>query len=131
MKILNLTQHKATPDQIAEGVYDYENHNLIQQLITFDEMPTFSDMIDRADELAKLVIEEGADAAMIGGAPYFMPILEFVLFRSNITPLYSFSKRVSEDTVMPDGTIQKTSVFKHRGFYEATPVIYEFARKNY
>jgi hypothetical protein len=53
--------------------------------------------------------------AMIGGAPFFMPVLaQMLLRRFGIKAVYAFSKRVAVDG--PDGT--KTSVFKHMGFVD-------------
>ena len=39
MKILNLTQHKATPDQEKAGVHNLEGDKLekLKELLTFDE----------------------------------------------------------------------------------------------
>ena len=54
--------------------------------------------------------------AMIGGAPYLMPALEKELIALGIEPVYSFSERVSEETVQADGSVVKTNVFKHVGF---------------
>lgn len=55
---------------------------------------------------------------MIGGAPYLMGTLEKALKDKGITPLYSFSERVSIEVVREDETTQKTSVFQHKGFIE-------------
>ena len=117
MKIINLTQHKVAPEQIEYGVFDSQFEDKIRRLITFDEIPTFEGMEGRANQLANIALDEDADGAMIGGAPYFQPILEKVLFENGIKPMYAFSKRVSEDKILEDGTITKISVFKHEGFF--------------
>ena len=119
MRILNLTQHAATADQIAAGVVDFptEIHNQIRALITFDECPTEVDLFTRATEVARVILTHrpaGVSSAMIGGAPFFMPELEKALRALGITPLYAFSKREAIDG--PDG--KKVSVFRHAGWVE-------------
>lgn len=132
-KILNLTQHNATPEQVAQGVVEPSptNKARIIELLTFDDIPDYAQIAERARELGKIVWDEFGimddnDAqsddkpdclAMIGGAPYLMPELHFVLATEfYTTPLFAFSKRVSEEKVNPDGSVTKTQVFKHLGF---------------
>lgn len=55
-------------------------------------------------------------SVMIGGAPFFMSHLESALGRSKIRPMYAFSARESVDIEQEDGSISKTTVFKHLGF---------------
>ena len=114
MKILNLTQHAATADQIASGVVEPENKKLVQKLITFDELPDAAEMEYRARSLA--IVAEGYEAAMIGGAPYFMSALERALAAAGVKPVYAFSKRESVDEKQADGSIKKIQLFRHTGF---------------
>ncbi len=116
MRILNLTQHVATADQVAAGVYEPADKKLVQALITFDELPSGDIIRRRAEELAQHAKAAGAETAMIGGAPYFMASLEASLQAAGIVPVYAFSKRVSVDEVQADGSIKKTQVFRHAGF---------------
>jgi hypothetical protein len=58
--------------------------------------------------------------AMIGGAPYLMPILQTDLILQGVDVLYSLSERVSEEAFMPDGTIEKRVSFQHKGFLRVT-----------
>jgi hypothetical protein len=126
--ILNLTQHVGTPEQ---GVLEPSRKAEVQEIITFegDDLPAEWDEVKalyerRADALATLASEEfdllgvpeGGRAAMIGGAPYFQKPLEEALAGRGITPLYSFSERVSEDVPQPDGSTKKVSKFKHVRF---------------
>ncbi len=55
---------------------------------------------------------------MIGGALWLMrPLIEEL---ENIgTPLFAFTKRVTEEIKQPDGSIKKIAVFKHEGFVPA------------
>lgn len=55
---------------------------------------------------------------MIGGAPFLMPVLDKALRNYGHRPIYAFSKRESVEKTNPDGTVVKTSVFKHAGFVE-------------
>lgn len=129
MKILNLTQHLATPDQLAAGVVDIsERHRewLLAE-ITFEDPPSAQEMLSRARQIVCLVQhyvkKDGGvwrhPAVMIGGAPYFMPMLQRVLKEEGCKVLYAFTRRESVDTIAPDGSIHKTSVFRHAGFVSA------------
>lgn len=116
MRILNLTQHPATPEQIAEGVIEPDDKKVVQELLTFVGMPTWDDIVNRAEQLATLAKKFGADAAMIGGAPYLMEPLHTALYHEAIQPVYAFSERRSQEEVQPDGSVKKTNVFVHVGF---------------
>lgn len=118
MKIVNLTQHLPTEEQVAAGVFQPEECKEIQRLLTFDSLADTSwmNMSARAYELACIAKKYGATAAMIGGAPFFMSTLETALKANGITPVYAFSVRQSVESFQPDGSITKASVFKHVGF---------------
>lgn len=131
-KILNLTQHVATPEQIEAGVFEpsAEDKKMIQKLLTFEDIPTRGEMHDRAATVAAIAVKYFTDEydpredhrgyAMIGGAPYFMGFLERHLSGEEIDigQLYAFSKRESIDHAQPDGSVKKTAVFRHCGFVE-------------
>lgn len=116
MRILNLTQHVATADQVAAGVVEPADKHLVQALITFENLPDTNELKAKAAALAQMVAYDRFDTAMIGGAPYFMAPLEASLQAAGIVPVYAFSKRVSVDEVQADGSIKKTQVFRHAGF---------------
>ena len=119
-QILNLTQHDATPDQIAAGVVEPADKAEIRKVITFDDLPSREHLLATADLLAGLAERMEMSAAMIGGAPFFMGPLERALRARGIVPLYAFSKReASIYTHRPDGSVGKTQVFRHVGFVEA------------
>jgi len=121
MKILNLTQHVATPDQVTAGVVEpsTELKSKISRLLTFDEQPTGPEIAHRAHLLTNIVRFSGCDSAMIGGAPYLMGALERQLWAREITPLYAFSVRRSVEEHQADGSVKKSQVFAHVGFIEA------------
>ncbi len=120
MRILNLTQHAATADQIAAGVVEPADKVLVQALITFDELPDQIRLKAYAQTLAQMARQDGFDSVMIGGAPFFMPVLQAALQERGIKVLYAFSVRESRDEKLPDGSVKKTQVFRHAGFVEAT-----------
>lgn len=120
MRIINLTQHIATPDQKRAGLEDLHEdaHDEIRGWITFSSMPTPTDLKVRAEGCAAACYEYGRNHngaapkyALIGGAPFFQPYLAQALRDRGIVPLYAFSQRVTEEI---NGV--KKSVFKHEGF---------------
>lgn len=115
--ILNVTQHPASPEQREAGVVDAPY--TLAGALTFEELPTRDEIETRAIWLADLARDEGAEAAMIGGAPYLMPALERTLRERGITPLYAFSLRESVEQTQPDGSVRKVNVFRHAGFIAA------------
>lgn len=127
-KIVNLTQHAATPAQIAAGVFEL-NPKLKAELITaltVVDLPTNEQILERATLIAYLgmnsVQDENGDAifggeAMIGGAPWMMAELETQLREVGLTPVYAFSKRKALERTNPvTGAVEKTSEFVHEGF---------------
>lgn len=118
--ITNLTQHQATPDQVAAEVTDLpaDDRAQLQSLITFHEIPSKEELVQRAKAVADLAVKAGNATAMIGGAPYFMSVLEDALCEAGVKPVYAFSTRESQDVVQADGSIRKVTVFRHAGFVE-------------
>lgn len=112
--IVNLTQHVATESQMKEGVFNVDQN--LGALLTFISAPSEQEMVERAEKLADIAAEAKAEAAMIGGAGYFMRPLEEALRARGIRPLYSFSERRSVEKHNPDGTVVKTNVFEHVGW---------------
>jgi len=119
MKIMNLTQHKATPEQVKAGVVEPADKSAVQAALTFLALPTGRGIVDRAAKLARMARESGAKKAMIGGAPFLMAPLERALASVGVQALYAFSRRESIETVSADGSVRKTADFKHLGFVEA------------
>lgn len=120
--ILNLTQHRATPEQIAAGVVDLSDADRasLARALTFDELPAALPLKARAGSIAMMAsgcFPPGEPrSAMIGGAPYLMAPLELALWAANIRPLYAFSQRESVEEQKPDGSVEKKAVFRHAGF---------------
>lgn len=116
MAIVNLTQHAATAEQLADGVVEppAEMKERVKSLLTFDAIPTSKEIREVAKQLAALVL--GQDAAMIGGAPFLMGALEAALVNVGVEPLYAFSRRESVEEVQADGSVRKVNVFRHCGW---------------
>lgn len=129
-KILNLTQHTATPEQVAQGVVDLSDkgRKWLGEWLTFATLPTGDIIRERAEVIADIaagdsmvVIETlGAEYfyAMIGGAPFLMSALEIALIERGITPLYAFSVRESIEKTQIDGTVSKVNIFRHAGWVQ-------------
>ena len=121
-QILNLTQHVATPEQIAAGVVDLpqEQREKLIELLTFEELPTSGEIRERVEGILNIVasIAKPQSKVMIGGAPYMMGVLQNQRRLHNYVPVFAFSKRVSLEE-MVNGSVKKVSIFKHEGFVEA------------
>ncbi len=120
MNILNLTQHDATPDQLAAGVVEPAEGDKvrIRQLLTFEQLPEGDELKTRAYALGIIAACTGADAVLIGGAPYFMVPLEAAMKYRGLKAFYAFSLRESAEAPDGEGGVRKTQVFKHAGFIE-------------
>lgn len=128
MTIINLTLDKATPEQIEAGVVDLPDaqYEKLCKLLTFDDLPSLFDICKRACAIADLLEEsarqlripliEGKVCAMLGGASFFMAVLESFIRGRFVRPCYAFSKRVTVEKQMPDGTVVTEVVLKHVGF---------------
>ena len=122
MAILNLTQHRATSEQLADGIENIpsKHQEQLEKLLTFPAHYDLTDLVTSAKALAKLAYELKYDAAMIGGLPSLMSHLERELIALDVSVGYARSERVSIDKPLPDGSgTQKTSVFRYCGIYWA------------
>lgn len=116
--IVNLTQHSATQEQNCVEL-EKENKATLKELLTFQDIPSKKELENRANEIARLALDSFDEPplyAMIGGAPFFMRYLEDALIEVGIQPLFAFSKREVQEFKKEDGSIEKTTVFKHLGF---------------
>lgn len=117
-EIINLTQHKATAEQLEAGVVEPAEKAAVQAILTFDAIPSVEEIQQRALLLAAIAVQSGCKKAMIGGAPFFMSALESALKAQGIAPVYAFSQRESVESIQSDGSVVKTNMFKHVGFVE-------------
>lgn len=116
MKIINLTQHNASTEQAQAGVFEPTDKKAVQELLTFNNLPTQNEIAKRAIKLANIARDSGATHAMLGGAGYLLPALERELQYVHVTPIHAFSVRESVETEQADGSVVKTNVFRHVGF---------------
>lgn len=121
--IFNFTQHAATAVQVEEGVIDLSGDELtdLRNLLTFKEMPDRAEIQERAHQLAELADQLAKrlgypEGVMIGGAPYLMPYLTFMLNEYGFNVYFAYSERVSKEVTSEDGTVSKVAEFKHLGF---------------
>lgn len=133
--IINLTQHPATPEQIAHGVVDMAGAPLatLKALLTFSDLPSAGEIYARASAIAELACNNGLAAdgddpqqpaqAMIGGAGYLLPALEAELLARGIEPLHAFTRREVVESAGTDGAVVKTAVFRHAGWVSTRPYI--------
>jgi hypothetical protein len=73
MKILNLTQHPASPEQKAA-----------KELLNFNFYPSKEMVEERATELANIVVTSGCDTVSIKGNSLLIPKLEKLLKEAGI-----------------------------------------------
>ena len=141
--ILNLTQHWATPEQVAAGVVDLPEamRGVLVKALTFEDLPSPEEVQDRAWTITNLALKVCDDirkaawnatqagqvptsdslkvATMIGGAPFLMSTLERELAEAGLEPAYAFSRREVVEQPQADGSVRKMAVFRHVCFVPA------------
>ena len=117
-KIINLTQHNATPDQVSAGVIEPKDKAEVQRYLTFDNIESENAIRRRAAALADIALENNCKMAMIGGAPYLMAMLEEELNKVGINPVYAYSERNVVSVTLEDGSTKNNITFEHKGFIE-------------
>ena len=118
MKILNMTQHNPTPEQIERGVVNLLPAEWRAEVLTFNDLPQDGEVQQRAERIARRAAKTGLGAAMIGGVPFLMGPLTTALKARKIRVFFAFSRRESVEKMAADGAVTKTQVFRHLGFVE-------------
>lgn len=97
-EIINLTQHAATDDQIAAGVFEIPTavRAELQALLTFNSLPDDAEILARAEKITGMAVGYGAKSAMIGGALWLMAPLASALREQGMKPVFAFSVRETE-----------------------------------
>lgn len=72
------------------------------------------ELLENAIALSVLQTRHDYTLVQIGGSPMFLFLCGDTINRKNV--MFAHSERVSVDAPQPDGTIIKTSVFKHIGW---------------
>jgi hypothetical protein len=98
--ILNLTQRKATSEQVKAGVVDMPaaDHSTIRALLTFETMPTPAEIDSRAAVIAFVafyVINHGFEGeklsqVLIDGPSWLIPALIRDLKRGGMEPVFAY-----------------------------------------
>ena len=118
-KIVNLTQHSSTETQAEQGVIEPPDKEYVKSLITFEDIPTLQDLRKRANLLVEICREMNMQFALIAGAHWWLIVLEHHLRIHGITPLQSFSKRVSFEHTNENGTVHMVKTFVHAGWIQS------------
>lgn len=124
-KLINLTQHAGSTEQVSQGLIEPQDKGAVQRLLTFTGEDILAQKIEaRAESLAELALKEGATAALVGGLPALMGPLCAALEDRGIAPVFAHSDRVSEDQTQPDGSVKKVAIFRHQFFYYSSGMRY-------
>ena len=120
-KFLWASPHVITPEQVSslgEIVLLRGINPGLQNRLSDIRMDT--DLNELALELIAMAVLQGYTIVQPGGSPAFQLVLGKRLAGIPVTDrpsvMYAFSKRISVDTIQEDGTIKKTSTFKHEGW---------------
>lgn len=113
MKILNLSNHTLTLEQINE--LDQQGYNEIVELSAEDKKAWGQLVPDTYKEVCDNILAKyKTDAIHLAGFP---AATVYVASKSTVSCLYAYSERNCVETPMPDGSIDKRYIFRHLGFY--------------
>lgn len=121
MKIYNLTQHTATPEQVEAGVVEVSEmqRGVLKAALNFTGVPDMDSIEKSASMMASVMNDLDPDLTgevgfMVGGYPNLMCAL--VQYAPSYQMLFACSDRVSEEVAQADGSVRKVNIFKHLGF---------------
>lgn len=89
IKRINLASREATPWQKCMSRSD-ELAGQIKDILTFDDLPKPVEIINRAKMLVEIAVTSGADEAMVECDLYLAVLLDMILRREGIRPVYVF-----------------------------------------
>jgi len=118
-KILNMSNHTLTGEQIAElSSMGYE----VVELTAEDKQIWGSLNPDNYEDVIYRIMEDSdtrydVDAYHIAGFPPAVVNAVCLASTLDMPAYYAYSERVSEEVHQPDGTVKKINVFKHLGFF--------------
>jgi len=115
MKKLWCSPHKPLPEQ-GEGFFMLGDVNPELQQRLNNTSAEVKELYALAKELLEFAQRGKFDLFQPGGSPAFQFILGNLASNSPIRIFYAHSERVSVEKTLPDGRVEKTSVFKHRGW---------------
>lgn len=124
MKLYNISNHVLTSEQVEDSM----KRLAVQEIIELPEdiKKEFGNVTpDKINDIAKKIIDfvtkDNRNEEVIvhlAGQPALVVLLVNCFASINIKTIYSFSERKSVETINGDGTVVKTNVFKHQGWYE-------------
>lgn len=113
MKILNLSNHTLTEEQVKE--LREKEYTEIIELDAEDKIAWGQLVPDTYKKVCDNILAKyKADAIHLAGFP---AAIVYVALKTSLPCLYAYSPRICVETPMPDKTINKNYVFKHMGFY--------------
>ena len=114
MKILNCTNHMLTDMQKKMGIIELDENDreTLTSAITFNDPPMKEDVDSAIEKVLEVLSRYEYDACMLGGAPFLAAPLENAILSLGKGAAYAFSKRISKEKHLPDGTVEKISVFE-------------------
>lgn len=105
-QVINLTKFKTTGELESFGVRDlssWKEFQEIRNLLFFPVLPNKDSVATRVDRLAEIAVKEskktGATTVLIGCPPWMMHALCTELVYQNLTPVVSFTKKTTEDSL--------------------------------
>ncbi len=127
-KFIWCSAHTPSAEQIAELKSAWGMEKLVMLKDIYPSTQEFlnnctsskKDLIQHAEDLHEIARSEYAWLVQVGGSPAFQMCfgkVSMVNMRMTYC-LYAHSERVSEDLLMEDGSVKKTSYFKHIKFIQ-------------
>ena len=117
-KFLNVTNHQLTAAQLQDIINNgFEVVELPPELKTQWGQLNVDNWRDAVEAVWSFICKEEVEAAMIAG--YAPAVFNLVnqSDRAGVEALYADTARESIETTLEDGSVRKTAVFKHKGFY--------------
>lgn len=117
---LNVSNHTLTKDQLEEiQTKGFSVMELEENLKRAWGSMNPSNWRETCNEVINVVIDMDItiETSLIAGYTPAVVYLTNELNRYGTTPLYAHTDRVSVEKANEDGTVTKTNVFKHTGFY--------------
>ena len=120
---LNISNHSLTKDQMSEiQAKGFSVMELEEDLKKAWGSMNPSNWRKTCDEVIRVVLtyddlETPIETALVAGYTPAVVYLTNELNKYGTTPLYAHTDRVSVERTNEDGTVTKTNIFKHTGFY--------------
>lgn len=119
----NVSNHSLTKDQMSEiETKGFSVMELEENLKKAWGSMNPSNWRETCDQVIRVVLtyddlDTSIETALVAGYTPAVVYLTNELNKYGTTPLYAHTDRVSVEKINEDGTVTKTNVFKHGGFY--------------